>query len=146
MNSRNLDPISACSSRAFYFSYGGSIMAARSIHLAVTASAMIAGAAALLPAQAQVQVITPVPVQSSQVIIAPSAPPAPRMEAIPAPPGAEAQSMFWRPGHWMWSGANWAWQPGEYVARPQPTAVWEPGHWSPRPDGGYVWVDGHWQG
>ena len=117
-------------------------MLVRSIHLAATASVLLAGAA-ILPAHAQVQVIAPAPVQSSEVIIAPNAPPPPRVETIPAPP---AQTMLWRPGHWMWTGANWSWQQGEYVQRPEPTAVWEPGHWSQRPDGGYVWVDGHWQG
>ena len=84
-------------------------MAIRSIHLAATASLLLAGAA-VLPAHAQVQVITPTPVQSSEVVIAPNAPPPPRMETIPAPP---EQTMYWRPGHWMWSGANWAWESGE---------------------------------
>lgn len=60
-------------------------MAIRSIHLAATASLLLAGAA-VLPAHAQVQVITPTPVQSSEVVIAPNAPPPPRMETIPAPP------------------------------------------------------------
>jgi hypothetical protein len=124
---------------------GGFPMLVRSIHVALAASALV-GVASLMPAHAQVQVISPAPVQSSEVIIAPNAPPAPRVETIPAPPGTEAQTMYWRPGHWTWTGANWAWEPGTYVQRPQPTAVWEPGHWSPRSDGGYVWVDGHWQG
>ena len=98
-------------------------------------------------AQAQpVQVITPSPVPAESVVIAPTAPPPARVETIPAPPSVEAQTMYWRPGHWMWSGANWAWQPGTYVERPAPQAVWAPGHWEQQPTGGYVWIDGHWQG
>ena len=121
-------------------------MLVRSIHLITAASALAFGSAALTPARAQVQIVTPAPVPSSEVVIAPSAPPPPQVESIPAPPVAEAQTMYWRPGHWMWTGANWSWSPGQYVQRPEPTAVWSPGHWAQRPDGGYVWVDGHWQG
>lgn len=121
-------------------------MLVRSIHLIAAASTLAIGTAATAPARAQVQFITPTPVQSSEVIIAPNAPPPPRVETIPAPPGAEAQTMYWRPGHWMWTGASWSWMQGQYVERPAPQAVWDPGHWSQRPDGGYVWVDGHWQG
>jgi len=80
--------------------------------------------------------------QPSTVIIAPSAPPAPRVETVPPPPSTV---MTWHPGHWNWNGAAWAWEEGHYVQRPQPAAVWEPGHWAER-DGGYVWVDGRWRG
>ncbi|HEY1933617.1 MAG TPA: hypothetical protein VGG99_16515 [Acetobacteraceae bacterium] len=81
----------------------------------------------------------------STVVIAPSAPPPPRVETIPAPPTADAQVMTWHAGHWMWNGSNWSWEEGHYVQRPAPTAVWEPGHWSQESSGGYVWVDGHWR-
>jgi hypothetical protein len=133
-------------------------MLMRHIHLALPVFALLAGTASLTPAAAQsVQVITPAPVQpqvimaapmpsESAVVIAPSAPPPPRVESIPPPPGVESQAMFWRPGHWMWEGANWEWSPGQYVQRPQPQATWEPGHWAQQPSGGYVWIDGRWQG
>lgn len=119
-------------------------MPVHKIHFTVPLLGMLATPAF---AQAQsVQVITPAPVPAQSVVIAPSAPPPPRIETIPAPPSPESQAMYWRPGHWMWTGASWGWQPGEYVQRPQPQAVWEPGHWEQQPTGGYVWVDGHWQG
>ncbi len=113
------------------------------IHLAISVLALVAGA---VPAMAQsVQVITPAPVQAQpQVLIAPGAPPAPRYEAVPPPPSEQAHVMYWRPGHWMWDGASWAWSQGQYVERPAPQAIWEPGHWMQQPSGGYVWVDGRW--
>ncbi len=120
-------------------------MLVRRIHLAVPVFALVAGTTSAM-AQS-VQVITParMPVQS-QVIIAPSAPPPPRVETIPAPPTVESHVMYWRPGHWMWDGASWSWSQGQYVERPTPQAVWEPGHWVQQPTGGYVWVDGRWAG
>jgi len=73
--------------------------------------------------------------------IAPLAPPELRTEVIPP---AASDLVVWDPGHWQWTGDNWAWQPGHYVTRPQTTAMWEPGHWVPNAAGGYMWVDGHW--
>jgi hypothetical protein len=123
---------------------GESLMPIRPIHLAIPVFALLAGA--MVPAGAQsVQIITPPPPQP-QVLLAPSAPPPPRVETIPPPPNADAQVMYWRPGHWMWDGVKWAWSGGQYVDRPAPQAVWEPGHWVQQPTGGYVWMDGRWQG
>jgi hypothetical protein len=120
-------------------------MSVRRIHLAIPAFVLTAGVATVAMAQS-VQVITPAPVPvQSQVIIAPNAPPAPRVETIPPPPSEEARVMYWQPGHWMWDGASWSWSQGQYVQRPTTQAVWEPGHWVQQPSGGYVWVDGHWQ-
>jgi hypothetical protein len=83
--------------------------------------------------------------QPPTILIAPSAPPAPRVESVPPPPQA-TQMMSWQAGHWNWNGATWEWQEGQYVQAPQAAAVWEPGHWSQQASGGYVWVDGHWRG
>ena len=118
-------------------------MLVRTIHFAVPVLGLLATASI---AHAQVQIIQPAPMPASTVVVAPTAPPPPQVETIPPPPTVGPQSMYWRPGHWMWNGATWAWGPGQYVARPQPTAVWSPGHWEQQPTGGYVWVDGHWQG
>jgi hypothetical protein len=82
--------------------------------------------------------------QNSTVMIAPSAPPPPRVETVPAPP-ANTQTMTWQAGHWAWNGSAWTWADGQYVPAPQATAVWEPGHWAQQSTGGYVWVDGHWR-
>lgn len=120
-------------------------MSTRRIYLAVPAFIFAAGTASALAQSVQVISPAPVPVQS-QVIIAPSAPPPPRVETIPAVPPTEAQVMYWRPGHWTWDGASWSWVQGQYVQRPTPQAVWEPGHWLQQPTGGYIWVDGRWAG
>jgi hypothetical protein len=121
-------------------------MKTRTLSVAIS---VISGLVAAAAAMAQpVQLVTPAPVQYGQstVVIAPNAPPPPRVETIPQSPSAEAQVMYWQPGHWMWNGANWEWASGQYVQRPAPQAVWQPGHWAQQPSGGYVWVDGHWQG
>jgi len=115
-------------------------MLVRSIHLAIPMFALATGVAAAQPV-----IVAPTPVQS-QVFIAPTAPPPPRVETVPPPPPAESQVMYWRPGHWAWDGASWSWAEGQYVQRPAPQAIWEPGHWAQQPTGGYVWVDGHWAG
>lgn len=116
-------------------------MLIRPIHLAVPVFALVAGTTAAMAQSVQVITPAPTPVES-QVIIAPSAPPPPRIETIPAAPSP--QVMYWRPGHWMWNGTSWSWMQGQYVERPSPQAVWEPGHWVQQPSGGYVWVDGRW--
>lgn len=114
------------------------------------AALTVAGTAPSAAAQPTIVQLSPQPAppvelaQTSTVIVAPSAPPAPQVETIPPPP--TSQLSYWRPGHWTWTGADWAWDSGAYVTRPQPTAVWVPGQWAPQPTGGYVWVDGHWQG
>ena len=117
----------------------------RPIHIAVPLLASIAVSASATAQSIQMITPAPVPVQS-EVVIAPSAPPAPRLETVPPAPPAESQVMYWRPGHWMWDGSSWSWTQGEYVQRPTPEAVWEPGHWVQRPTGGYIWVDGRWVG
>ena len=84
-------------------------MKTRTLSIAIP---VISGLVAAAAAMAQpVQLVTPAPVQYGQstVVIAPNAPPPPRVETIPQPPSAEAKVMFWQPGHWMWNGANWEW-------------------------------------
>ncbi|HTB44649.1 MAG TPA: hypothetical protein VK741_13550 [Acetobacteraceae bacterium] len=103
--------------------------------LAVPALVALAVGGAVVPASAQ----------TSTVIIAPNAPPAPRVETVPPPPSGEPQMMTWEAGHWAWNGTTWDWTEGHYVQRPAPTAVWEPGHWAQESTGGYIWVDGHWR-
>jgi hypothetical protein len=78
----------------------------------------------------------------STVIIAPEAPPPPRVEVRPEPP---RPGMIWMEGHWEWTPEKrtFGWIPGEFAAPPQPRATWSPGHWQKRPDG-WVWAPGHW--
>jgi hypothetical protein len=100
--------------------------------LTLPALTLLATGGLAMPAHAQ-----------STVIVAPMAPPPPRVETVPPMP-TEAPTATWMPGHWAWSGTNYAWVDGQYVPRPQPAARWEPGHWVQQAAGGYVWVDGHW--
>jgi hypothetical protein len=53
--------------------------------------------------------------------------PAPRVEVIPAVPGA---GYNWVPGHWVWRG-GWVWAPGHHIRY-----YWVKGH--------HVWEGGHW--
>jgi hypothetical protein len=78
----------------------------------------------------------------STVIIAPEAPPPPRVEVRPEPP---RPGMVWMEGHWEWSPQTrtYRWVAGEFAEPPRPRAVWSPGHWQQRPDG-WVFTPGHW--
>ena len=75
-----------------------------------------------------------------EVLVA-QAPPAVRVETQPVPPGP---AYVWTSGYWRWTGAQYVWVPGTWIARPTPAAVWVAGHWVRRP-GGWVWIAGHWQ-
>jgi hypothetical protein len=57
-------------------------------------------------------------------VIAPYAPPAPRVETLPP---ASSPLAMWQPGHWSWSGTRYSWIPGHYAERPSPSANWVPG-------------------
>ncbi len=119
-------------------------MLVRTIHLAIPTLVLITGVASARAQSAQVMTPAAIPAQST-VLVAPSAPPPPRVDTMPVPPG-QAHVVYWQPGHWIWDGSSWSWQQGRYVERPSPQAVWEPGRWVQQPSGGYVWVDGHWAG
>lgn len=70
-----------------------------------------------------------------------TAPPPPRREVIPSPPGSK---YVWVSGHWKWTRHGWKWAPGHYVIKPRPAAAWVPGHWK-KVRGGWKWVPGHWR-
>jgi len=75
------------------------------------------------------------------VVIERGAMPAPRVEVIPAPPGA---GYNWVPGHWAWRGNAWAWIPGHHIrgvvaAMPPEVVEVVPA----RPSPGHMWVKGH---
>ncbi len=79
---------------------------------------------------------------AATVIIAPEAPPPPRVEVRPQPP---RPGMAWMEGHWEWSPQThtYRWVAGEFAEPPRPRAVWSPGQWQQRPDG-WVFTPGHW--
>src|SRR5713226_2049421 len=75
-----------------------------------------------------------------EVVVA-TTPPAVRVEAQTVAPGP---GYVWTRGYWRWTGSDYVWLPGSWVARPRPAAVWVEGHWVRRP-GGWVWIAGHWE-
>ena len=78
----------------------------------------------------------------STIIVAPEAPPPPRVEVRPEPP---RPGMAWMEGHWEWNPQTrtYSWVAGEFAEPPRPRALWSPGHWQKRPDG-WVWTAGRW--
>jgi hypothetical protein len=110
----------------------------------------LSSGAAILPAPAQTvtretvtrDVVTPSgTTRTTTVTVAPTAPPPPEVETIPAAP---SQLVYWQPGHWGWSGSTWVWAAGHYVQRPEAQSVWIPGHWLQEANG-WTWVDGYWR-
>jgi hypothetical protein len=78
------------------------------------------------------------PAFAQAVIVAPVAPPAPRVEVVP-PPRA---GYVWDQGRWRWEHGRYVWVPGHW----QPVRVgyhWVPGHWRQR-GANWHWVEGHW--
>jgi hypothetical protein len=91
-------------------------------------AAAITCAAALTAAQAFAQA----------VIVAPMAPPPPRVEVMPAP----RAGYVWDHGRWRWDHGRYVWVSGHW----QPVRVgyrWVPGHWVQRGPN-WRWVEGHW--
>lgn len=67
------------------------------------------------------------------------APPAPMVEAAPAPPVTGA---VWIPGHWRWSHHRHHWIPGRWSA-PRPGYVWQAPRWS-RHGHRWAYAPGYW--
>lgn len=64
---------------------------------------------------------------SAEVVLTstPKAPPPPRIEVIPTPPGID---YFWINGHWGWQRGEHAWVSGHWEAH-RPGAHWAHAHW-----------------
>lgn len=74
------------------------------------------------------------------VVIAPAAPPPPRMEVVPVMPFVGA---LWIGGYWNWVGHRHVWVPGHWSA-PRPGYRYEPRRWAPQ---GHGWgLQGGWRG
>ncbi|MFL9989170.1 YXWGXW repeat-containing protein [Paraburkholderia sediminicola] len=72
------------------------------------------------------------------VIVAQYAPPAPRVEVVPAP----RAGYVWDGGHWYWELGRYVWVPGRW----QEVRVghrWVLGHWA-QFGLNWHWVPGHW--
>ena len=68
--------------------------------------------------------------------------PAPLPEQVTAPPSSSTV-LIWRPGHYDWNGASYAWTPGEWVERAGHGTLWQDGYWQ-RTGNAFVWVPAHW--
>ena len=82
--------------------------------------------------------LTAAPAFAQAVIVAPMAPPPPRVEVMPAP----RSGYVWDQGRWRWEHGRYVWVPGHW----QPVRVgyrWVPGHWVQRGPN-WRWVEGHW--
>lgn len=67
--------------------------------------------------------------------------PAPRVEVIPAAPGAD---YHWVPGHWAWRTSEWVWIPGHHIRGAVPPMTAEIVEVVPaRPSPGQVCIKGH---
>jgi hypothetical protein len=79
-----------------------------------------------------------VPAFADTIIIAPSAPPAPRVEVAPPP----RVGYVWEHGHWRWEHGRYVWAGGHWEAVRR-GLHWEPGHWV-HAGPNWRWVGGHW--
>jgi hypothetical protein len=71
----------------------------------------------------------------------PPVPPRPA-EAMPLPP-VTTTPLIWQPGHWDWTGAGYAWRPGQFVPRGDHSNEWLPEHWA-LVGSTWVWQPAHW--
>jgi WXXGXW repeat (2 copies) len=78
---------------------------------------------------------------ATREVLVTQAPPVVRVETQPVSPGP---GYIWTRGYWRWTGAQYVWVPGTWIARRTAAAVWVEGHWLRRP-GGWVWIAGHWR-
>ncbi|WGS54860.1 YXWGXW repeat-containing protein [Paraburkholderia sp. D15] len=96
------------------------------------------GAVAMIVALGGTAALTATPARAQAVIVAPMAPPPPRVEVVPAP----RAGYVWDQGRWRWNHGRYVWVPGHW----QPVRVgyrWVPGHWVQRGPN-WRWVEGHW--
>jgi hypothetical protein len=90
------------------------------------------------PATVQVSV-APAPSVEAEEVIATSEPPEPIYEEQDDMP---AQGMFWVPGYWQWTGADWAWYYGHWDTAPDGRIYIAP--YYERVDDHVVYVRGYW--
>ncbi|MCZ2439049.1 MAG: hypothetical protein LC119_02595 [Burkholderiales bacterium] len=69
------------------------------------------------------------------------APPPPRYEVRPLPPGP---GYVWIGGYWTWQLGRHVWIGGRWAMPPSPGRAWVPGYWY-RSGPGWRWRDGYWR-
>src|SRR5438067_3659466 len=62
---------------------------------------------------------------ATREVLVTQAPPVVRVETQPVSPGP---AYVWTSGYWRWTGAQYVWVPGTWIARPTPAAVWVEGN------------------
>ena len=74
----------------------------------------------------------------------PAHPPVPPVQAelVPKPPRTQTV-VIWQPGHWDWTGKDYAWTPGLWVKRAGHGTLWQDGFWQDTA-GRVEWVAPHW--
>lgn len=120
----------------------GSLMGLASV--ANATPAVVAGASVGV---APAVVATPGTYSSGTTIVAPAnasiivseAPPAPLVEAMPAP----REGYVWAPGHYEWHHGRYIWMAGNWMEA-RPGYAWRSAHWVQHPDGSWTLVAGHW--
>ncbi len=115
--------------------------------LLAAAGALLLGACVVYPRREVIVRQPPPPVVVEQPaypvgteIVVDSAPPAPLVEVVTAPP---AVGYVWIPGAWEWNG-RWVWAAGRWAYPPRPGAVWVPHHYENR-NGVNVFIRGGWR-
>ena len=79
-----------------------------------------------------------IPAFADVIVVAPSAPPPPRVEVMPAP----RVGYVWDHGHWRWARGHYVWVAGHWEAM-RAGRHWQPGHWV-HAGPNWRWVGGHW--
>ena len=74
----------------------------------------------------------------------PPHPPVPpvKAELVPKPPRSQT-TVIWQPGHWDWTGKDYAWIEGVWVKRAGHGTLWQDGFWQ-ETAGKSEWVPAHW--
>jgi len=80
-----------------------------------------------------------IPLASMAAVYVDVAPPAPRVEVVPA----ERHGYVWAPGHYEYRRGDYRWVGGHYV-RAVPGKYYHPGHWVER-NGRYTYVAPGWR-
>lgn len=78
------------------------------------------------------------PANAPGLVVVQVEPPAPRVEAAPAP----REGYVWAPGYWSWDGSNYVWVEGRYVPALAGYTYVAP-HWE-AVNGGWVLIGEQW--
>ena len=84
--------------------------------------------------------LAPLPGQARTFVDVQIAPPAPRVEVVPAP----RVGYVWAPGYWRWNGRRHVWIGGHWV-RARRGFHWAPDAWVQGPHGRWHYRAGHWE-